>query len=516
MNHLGDFAEDATVDFKWSTNSAAGASITRATDGTISVYIGNGTTQLTTGVTDTEDFDSLTGVHHCRIDLSASASYAPGSECQVVLSASTIDGQTVNAVLATFSIERAGGVLAVLKGLLESSSDGNIFKAVSLQNADVTVRSSVGLASANLDTQLAALQTDTNDIQTRIPAALVGGRMDSDMGAISTDAAAANNLEAALDGTGGVTLTLASIAVTAGVTISNATGSALTVSSSGSNGNGIDVSGNGSGSGIRAVGGATGHGVLGIGGASAGDGVHGQASASGGNGIYGIGNGTGDGLHGQGGAMGRGIHGLGGSTSGAGIRAEGVAGNAHGLECVAHGTGTDLAADNIATATAVDALPTNAELATALGTADDAVLAAIAIVDSNVDTILVTTNKLDNTVENTSDGYIFTVNGLQNAPSGTGASPSAIADEVQTRTIAAVTVVNGLSADAADDVWDEVIEGAVTARQSVRLANSALGGKASGLATTEATFRDLGDTKDRLVATVDADGNRSAVTRDLT
>ena len=33
---------------------------------------------------------------------------------------------------------------------------------------------------------------------------------------------------------------------------------------------------------------------------------------------------------------------------------------------------------------------------------------------------------------------------------------------------------------------------------------------------SEATFRDLADTKDRIDATVDADGNRSAVTRDLT
>lgn len=67
----------------------------------------------------------------------------------------------------------------------------------------------------------------------------------------------------------------------------------------------------------------------------------------------------------------------------------------------------------------------------------------------------------------------------------------------------------------ADAVHDEVVEGTTTLRQSVRLANAALGGKASGLDTTEATFRDLADTKDRIVATVDADGNRSAVTRDL-
>lgn len=113
--YLGDFAEDATLDFKWSSNGADGASITRGTNGTISVYIGNGTTEVTAGVTDTEDFDGLTGVHHCRIDLSADAAYVAGAECQVVLSGAVIDGQTVNTVLASFSIERAGGVLAMLK-----------------------------------------------------------------------------------------------------------------------------------------------------------------------------------------------------------------------------------------------------------------------------------------------------------------------------------------------------------------------------------------------------------------
>lgn len=72
------------------------------------------------------------------------------------------------------------------------------------------------------------------------------------------------------------------------------------------------------------------------------------------------------------------------------------------------------------------------------------------------------------------------------------------------------------AAENADAVWDEAVDGAVTARQSLRLSNAALGGKASGLATTNAKFRDLADTKDRIDATVDTSGNRTAVTRDLT
>lgn len=43
---------------------------------------------------------------------------------------------------------------------------------------------------------------------------------------------------------------------------------------------------------------------------------------------------------------------------------------------------------------------------------------------------------------------------------------------------------------------------------------SALAGKLSGAATTTVTIRDTNDGIDRIVATVDASGNRSAVTLD--
>lgn len=58
-----------------------------------------------------------------------------------------------------------------------------------------------------------------------------------------------------------------------------------------------------------------------------------------------------------------------------------------------------------------------------------------------------------------------------------------------------------------------VIEGTVTLKQSLQLSNAAAAGKLSGAATTTATLRNLADTIDRIVATVDADGNRTALTR---
>lgn len=87
--------------------------------------------------------------------------------------------------------------------------------------------------------------------------------------------------------------------------------------------------------------------------------------------------------------------------------------------------------------------------------------------------------------------------------------------QVDVQSMAGTAYATALAAQV-DAVWDEVVDGSVTARQSVRLQNSALAGKASGLGTTTAVFRDLADTKDRLTAVVDADGNRTSVTRDAT
>lgn len=103
--YLGDYKEDATLYFLWDTCDKNGAAITRSTNGTIKVYKDDGTAESTAGITDTEDYDGITGVHLCKIDLSADAFYAAGHDYSIVLTGAVIDGENVNAVLATFSIE---------------------------------------------------------------------------------------------------------------------------------------------------------------------------------------------------------------------------------------------------------------------------------------------------------------------------------------------------------------------------------------------------------------------------
>jgi hypothetical protein len=71
------------------------------------------------------------------------------------------------------------------------------------------------------------------------------------------------------------------------------------------------------------------------------------------------------------------------------------------------------------------------------------------------------------------------------------------------------------AAEAAAAVLAAQVEPGATLQQSLRLHNAVLGGKASGGGTGVETFRDLADTADRVVAEVDAAGNRVAITRSL-
>jgi hypothetical protein len=67
----------------------------------------------------------------------------------------------------------------------------------------------------------------------------------------------------------------------------------------------------------------------------------------------------------------------------------------------------------------------------------------------------------------------------------------------------------------ASAVWQKAIEGGYTAEELLRLMSSAMAGKVSGAEGTTTTFRDVSDTKDRIVASVDVSGNRTAITLDV-
>lgn len=59
-----------------------------------------------------------------------------------------------------------------------------------------------------------------------------------------------------------------------------------------------------------------------------------------------------------------------------------------------------------------------------------------------------------------------------------------------------------------------IIENGITQLEAMRLILSALLGKVFGAGTSQMTFRDTADTKDRITAVVDAQGNRRVVDLD--
>lgn len=163
------------------------------------------------------------------------------------------------------------------------------------------------------------------------------------------------------------------------------------------------------------------------------------------------------------------------------------------LDIIAADTTTDIPALIATLQTAVNDLPTNGELAAALATADDAILTALALVAGNVDDI----ETLLNAVALDVDAVL--------ALTGTDGVVVAAASKTGYT----------LSAAGIDSNWDEVIEGTLTARQLMRVFAAALAGISAGQSTVTGTFRDQANTKDRITATLDGDGNRTGVTLDV-
>jgi hypothetical protein len=246
-----------------------------------------------------------------------------------------------------------------------------------------------------------------------------------------------------------------------------ATGNGLTLNAGATSGRGAFLTGSGGNEGLRVQGGATGDGARILGGGTSGfglnitttDGVALVASSSGTNrnGATFVGVGTGHGIQAT----------SGGGATGDGIRANSAATNGNGMGLVGSGTGDGL-------------------LATGGGSAGGDGIAAAA--GGGVDFRGAITGNVTGNL------------------SGSVGSVTTVSDKTG----------YALSGAGVTAIWGEVMEGSITAVQYMRGFSSALMGKVSGMGTTTVVFRDLADSKDRITATVDIDGNRSAVTRDLT
>lgn len=424
MINFGEVPAGAVLPIPFAAYAAAtGASVTLTglAVSDIEVYKGTSMTQRASdngyALMDTDgiDLDGITGIHGFSIDTSDNSDasfYAVGSYFTVIVSAVTIDGQTVNFIAATFRIKAAesaagvpkadvshyGGSAGTFSGgrpevntthaagtawnsgaISASTLAADTITAAKLAS-DVTTELQTGLATAAaLATVAGYVDTEIADIQSRLPAALVGGRMACDVIAISGDTTAADNLETSFDDTAGA---VSWMGIIDQGTAQAATGTTLQLRSAA---------------------------------AFANDEILGAVI----------------------------------------VITGGSAGVGQSRVITDYVSSTDTATVDTWTTT-----PT--------GTITYKILAAPPA-DSTAAAIKAVTDKLDDTLELTSDGYVFSALALEQGPSGTGASASAIADEVQTRTIAAVTVVNGLASNSvtaaalAADAVTEIQNGLATA-----------------------------------------------------
>ena len=149
MNYLGDFTTANTLYVYFNTfdsnDPSASVVVSAFVVGDILIYKDGSVSQRTSTSgfvlldTDGIDFDGIVGVHGFQIDLSDNSDagfYAAGNEYVIIVGPVTVDGATINFVAASFSIERTGGVLALLKG---TNSLANIEDKIDIADTAIDV-----------------------------------------------------------------------------------------------------------------------------------------------------------------------------------------------------------------------------------------------------------------------------------------------------------------------------------------------------------------------------------------
>ena len=193
--YYGDFAEDDTVNIPFNTftsdDPSASCTITDLADADIKVHKDGSTDEIATdGATVAINFDGVTGNHLITIDTSVHADYATGSEYQVRIEGTTVDGATINAWVGAFSIERAGGTIALLKliqaAVITNAAGTDIAADIIAVKAETAlivadtnelqtddIPGTLSTNDTSVDTQLAAIKAetalivaDTNELQT--------------------------------------------------------------------------------------------------------------------------------------------------------------------------------------------------------------------------------------------------------------------------------------------------------------------------------------------------------------
>lgn len=199
MTYYGDFPTSHTavcmVFDTFAASTGAPTATTNFANTDIQIYKDGGTTQRSSanGIVVSTSFDGSTGLQMVTIDLSDNTDagfYAAGHEYQVAVADITADGQTLRFWLGCFSIERANGVLALLKGNAVKVDVNTIKTQTVTCSGGVTIPAATLASTTNIT---AATGVDiTKILGTAISTPATAGILDVNVKNIDNDAASAS------------------------------------------------------------------------------------------------------------------------------------------------------------------------------------------------------------------------------------------------------------------------------------------------------------------------------------
>jgi hypothetical protein len=241
---LGDFDTSTVIYGKFATyRPSTGATYTLAGSPVLSVYKDNSTTQSTTGVTLSVDFDSVTGLNHFAIDTSADGTfYSAGSFFDVVITTGTVDSVSITgSVVASFTIRKNSALKPATAGrtlVVDAAglADANTVKlgptgsgtAQTARDIGASVLLSAGTGTGQLDFTSGVVKANaTQWLGGTIPAVNVTGvplvDLKYTLGTISAGAAGSVRADAVTGAVGSVTGAVGSVTGNVGGSVASVT-----------------------------------------------------------------------------------------------------------------------------------------------------------------------------------------------------------------------------------------------------------------------------------------------------
>lgn len=168
--YRGDIRLGDTIDIKFTTVDTSGVPITLAGTPVVSAYVGNGTTEITAGITLTVDFDSRTGLHNVRVAATAGNGFATATNVELVITTGTIGGSSaVGYVVGAFSIENRSAVMPT----------------TAARTLDVSATGEAGIDWANVGSPTTAVNLSATNIDVDQIVASVSGAVGSVSAAVA-------------------------------------------------------------------------------------------------------------------------------------------------------------------------------------------------------------------------------------------------------------------------------------------------------------------------------------------